>query len=268
MHPVVLIGSFNDNDAISNPFMTEGRTSAKPRWMSFPDDARATILCFPYAGGGASFYRPWNVFAPRTIAICPVQPPGREERFAEPCFDRMTNFVAAAADVLLPAVRPPYALFGHSMGGLVSYELTHELIRRGAPMPAHLFVSATPAPHLASTIPAIYDRPREEFLQAVQRYRGLPDAVLRSPELLELILPRLRADIAVTDTYAYAERPPLTIPITAFSGSDDDIVTPATIDAWREHTVTTFRHERFPGGHFFIAELAPTVVSILAKALR
>jgi surfactin synthase thioesterase subunit len=248
--------------------MPDERASAKPRWVSWPDAARTTILCFPFAGGGASFYRPWSGLAPRTIAICPVQPPGREERFAEACFDRMGDLVAEAADALQPIVRPPYALFGHSMGGLVAYELAHELRHRGAPTPMHLFVSGTPAPHLAATIPAIYDRPQEEFLQAVQRYRGLPDEVLRSPELLELILPRLRADIAVTDTYVYVERPPLTIPITAFSGSDDDIVTPATIDAWREHTVTTFRHERFPGGHFFVAERAPSVVSILAHALQ
>jgi surfactin synthase thioesterase subunit len=180
----------------------------------------------------------------------------------------MGDLVAAAVEGLLPIARPPYALFGHSMGGMVSYEITQELIRRGAPLPAHLFVSATPAPHLASTLPAIHDRPREQFLQEVQRYRGLPDEVLRSPELLELILRRLRADLAVTGTYSYVERPPLPIPITAFSGSDDAIVTPATTEAWREHTVTTFHHQRFPGGHFFLAELAPKVVSILAQALR
>jgi medium-chain acyl-[acyl-carrier-protein] hydrolase len=248
--------------------MTETLALAKSRWLSRPNEARATIFCFPFAGGGASFYRPWSAYAPATIALCPMQPPGREERFTEPCFDRMSDLVAAAADALQAIVRPPYALFGHSMGGMVSYELIHELVRRGAPMPAHLFVSATPAPHLASTIPAIYDLARERFIEEVRRYGGLPAEVLRSPELLELLLPRLRADLAVTGTYSYVERPPLSIPITAFSGSDDDIVTPAKVDAWREHTVTAFRHERFPGGHFFLADRAPEVVCILAETLR
>ena len=240
----------------------------KSRWVSFPKEARTTIFCFPFAGGGASFYRGWNALAPPSIAFAPVQLPGREERFTEPCFDRMSALVAASADALVPHLRSPYALFGHSMGGMIAYELALELMRRNALMPVHLFVSATPAPHLSATIPVIYDLPHDLFLEEVRRYHGLPEEVLQSAELVELLLPRLRADLAVTGTYRYSDRPPLTIPITAFGGSYDDIVTPATMDAWREHTVTEFRHATFPGGHFFLSQHTPRVLSMLAQALE
>lgn len=233
-----------------------------------PNDLRPAVLCFPYGGGGASLYRGWSAFTPSSIAICPVQLPGREDRFVEPLFERMTDLVTAAADAIEPMLRAPYAFFGHSLGGLIAYELTHELMRRGAPLPMHLFVSATSAPQLASTIPPIHHLPKEDFLREVQRYRGIAAEVLEHPELLELLLPRLRADLTVGGTYQYVERPPLNIPITAFSGTDDEIVPPATVDGWREQTGTTFRHESFPGGHFYIAEKARAVVSMLAGALR
>lgn len=241
---------------------------AKTRWVSLQKHAPLTVLCFPYAGGGASYYRRWAEIVPPSIAIAPVQLPGREERFTEPCFERMSELVAAAADALQTVVPPPFVLFGHSMGGTVAYELAAELMRRGAPTPAHLFVSATPAPHLSATIPPIHDLPGDRFLEEVRRYHRLPDEVVNSPELLELILPRLRADFAVTGTYAWAKRAPLPIPITALSGSDDAIVAPAMIAAWRDHTVARFRHATFPGGHFFLDQHAPSVVSMLAQALE
>ena len=247
--------------------MSQVRRTAKP-WVSLPSDPRPAILCFPYGGGGASFYRGWSGFTPPSIAICPVQLPGREDRFVEPLFERMTELVAAAADAIEPLLRAPYAFFGHSLGGLIAYELTHELMRRGAPLPVHLFVSATAAPQLASTIPPIHHLPKEEFLREVQRYDRLPQEVVEHRELLDLLLPRLRADFTVAGTYAYVARPPLNLPITAFSGAADDIVLPATVDGWREQTAATFRHESFSGDHFFIAEHAPAVVSMLARALR
>jgi medium-chain acyl-[acyl-carrier-protein] hydrolase len=248
--------------------MSQARPTAN-RWVSpLPNDSRPAILCFPYGGGGASLYRGWSGFTPASIAICPVQLPGREDRFGEPLFLHMTELVTAAADAIAPLLRTPYAFFGHSLGGMIAYELTHELMRRGAPLPMHLFVSATVAPQLASTIAPIYQLPKEDFLREVQRYQGLPAEVVEHPELLDLLLPRLRADLTVTGTYQYVERPPLTIPITAFSGMADDIILPAAVEGWREQTVTTFRHESFPGGHFFIAEHARAIVSIVARALR
>lgn len=248
------------------------RGATKNRWLSFngaAHDGRPIVFCFPFAGGGATFYRPWAQHAPRSSALVPVQPPGREERLMEPSFERMPDLVRAAADALLPFLRPPYALLGHSMGGMIAYELAQELRRRNAPLPMHLFVSGAPAPHLAAEIPPIYHLPEPQLLDEIRnRYRAFPDEVLESRELLDLLLPRLRADLAVTGAYVYREGPPLNCPITAFGGDGDVTVTPAMIEAWREHTVMTFRSEILPGGHFFLTDHASRILATLEQALR
>jgi medium-chain acyl-[acyl-carrier-protein] hydrolase len=243
---------------------------AATRWLSFPPALGAgqgVAFCLPFAGGGASFYRAWAQFVPPSIALCPVQLPGREERLFEQPFDRLQPLVAAAADELLPFLPNRYVLFGHSMGALVSYELAQALRDRGAPLPLHLFVSGAPAPHRAGESEPIYALPEDQFLAALARYGGLPEEVLRSRELLNLLLPRLRADLAVTGTYTYTARPPLDCPITAFGGSDDPAVPRDTLEAWGEHTLGAFEAELFPGGHFFVNAIARHVVTRIAAAL-
>jgi medium-chain acyl-[acyl-carrier-protein] hydrolase len=206
--------------------------------------------------------------APRSIALCPIQPPGREERLFEQPFDRMEPLVAAAVDELLPVLPPRYALFGHSMGAMMAYEVAQSLRERGAPPPAHLFASGAPAPHRAAEIEPIFDvQPQERFIAALERYGGLPDEVLRSRELLALLMPRLRADLAVTGTYLWRERPPLLSPITAFGGQDDATVGRGALEAWREHTVAAFAARLFPGGHFFLSSAARTILTSMADAL-
>src|SRR5947209_14668863 len=141
------------------------------RWLSYAQLAsgnRPNVFCFPFAGGGASFYRAWVQSAPPSIAICPLQPPGREERFVERPFDSMSALVLAATDALMPHVSRPYALFGHSMGALASFEIVHALRERGAPLPLHLFVSGAPSPQLAARIPSIYDLTEVSFLETVR----------------------------------------------------------------------------------------------------
>lgn len=239
------------------------------RWLHFGTgpNGRMPVFCFPFAGGGAYFYRPWVRSAPSSIAIVPVQPPGRDERMMERPFERMRDIVGAAADQIVPLLRGPYALFGHSMGGMMAYELAQEIRRRNAPSPRHLFVSGAPAPHRAAEIPAIYDLPDDELIAEIQRrYLGLPKEVLESAELLNLLLPRFRADLAVTGTYAYQPAPPLNCPITAFGGETDETVTPDMVEAWREHTVATFRFEIFAGGHFFVSDSSDRILAALGEA--
>jgi medium-chain acyl-[acyl-carrier-protein] hydrolase len=244
------------------------RTSAS-RWLPFAPargDGRGVAFCFPFAGGGASFYRPWAQLAP-SIALCPVQLPGREERLFERPFERLQPLVEAAAAELLPVLSSRYVLFGHSMGALVCYELAQVLRDRGAPPPLHLFVSGAPAPHRAGETEPIFDLPEDRFLPALRRYGGLPDEVLRSRELLDLLLPRLRADLAVTGTYVYTARPPLACPITAFGGDADPSVAADAVKAWREHTLGSFDAEIFPGGHFFVSDVAGPILARIAAAL-
>jgi medium-chain acyl-[acyl-carrier-protein] hydrolase len=240
------------------------------RWLTLPPNAataRAVVFCFPFAGGGASFYRAWASLVPPSIALCPVQPPGREDRLMERPFDRMQPLVAAAVEEILPHLPPRYALFGHSMGAMMAYEIAQALRERGAKPPAHLFVSGAPAPHRAHEIVPIYDLPEEEFIAALQRFGGTPDEVLRNRELFELLAPRLRADLAVTGTYVWTHRPPLACPITAFGGEHDPSVAPDAIEAWGEHTVGAFDAMIFPGEHFFVAAAARQITARVRDAL-
>lgn len=244
--------------------------TASERWLAFArfaEGGRKNVFCFPFAGGGASFYRGWLPFAPPSIALCPLQPPGREERFVEKPFDSMEALVLGATEALIPHLGQPYALFGHSLGAMACYEIACALRERGEPMPVHLFVSGAPAPHLAHLIPPLYELPDAQFLEAVQRYGGLPDEVLRSRELLAPLIARLRADFKISGTYRYSERPPLAVPITAFAGRDDDVVTPQLVEPWREHTTAAFQSEIYGGGHFFIAQHAREIVLKVARAL-
>lgn len=248
------------------------RDTIKDRWLSFsgnpPSGRRTNVFCLPFAGGGASFYRAWTPLVPDTFTLVPVQPPGREERLFEKSFRSMPELVDATADALVPYLRTPYAVFGHSMGGMIAYEFIQELRRRGAPLPMHLFVSGAPAPHVAAQIPAIYHLPEPELVDEVRRrYQGFPEEVLQSRELLDLLLPRLRADLSVTGTYSPRDSPPLSCPITAFGGHSDQTVTPEMIEAWREHTVSTFRAELFPGGHFFLTDFVSRILSTIGEAV-
>jgi len=230
------------------------------------DVRRPNVFCFPFAGGGASYYRGWTSFGSR-VAICPVQLPGREERFKERALDRMPDVVAAAAEQLAPLLQHPYAFFGHSMGALICYELVHALRVRGAPMPMHLFVSASPAPQLASEVPSMHDVPEDRFFEELGRYGGLPAEVLQHRELLALVTPLLRADLAVTGTYHYGGHPPLGIPITAFGGQSDLAAQPPLVEAWRARTAGAFACELFPGGHFYLKDHSRAVVSRMDAAL-
>jgi medium-chain acyl-[acyl-carrier-protein] hydrolase len=247
-----------------------GERRERNRWVATPNMAAGqpvNVFCFPFAGGGASFYRAWARHAPPSLTLCPIQPPGREERMAEPPLDKMGDFVQAALEGLAPYLSHPFALFGHSMGAMVSWELAQALRARGGPQPVHLFVSGAPAPHLASLLPRIDNLPHDRFIEAVRRLGGLPEEVLSSTELLEFLIPRFRADLAVTGTHVYREHPPLTCPITAFAGDRDELVGPATVEAWREYTLAAFRCEIFSGGHFFLNDFAQQIIARLASAV-
>lgn len=245
-------------------------TPSMNRWLAFANVSngdRVNVFCFPFAGGGASFFRGRVAFAPPGVSLCGVQLPGREERMGERPYTDMRELVAAAADALVPHLGAPFALFGHSMGALVAYELAQELRARRAPVPRHLFVSGCPAPHIGDE--PVYGLPEEEFVTAIQRFGGLPPEVLQSPDLLRLLLPRMRADLTVTGTYrgSVSSRPPLECPITAFTGRDDQLVSVDGVAAWRDYTTGPFRMEVFGGGHFFIAEQAATVFGRVGEGL-
>lgn len=245
-------------------------TSRRDRWVTFPKpnpQARLRLFCFPYAGGGASIFRPWADALPAMIEVCPVQLPGREARMKEPPFTRLPPLVQAAVRCLIPHLDKPFAFFGHSMGALLSFELARELRRRRSREPAHLFVSGCSAPQITDPDPPIHSLPARMFIENLRLLNGTPRDALDHQELMEVLLPPLRADFAVYETYVYADEPPLPCPITAFGGLEDGKVSRDCLDAWRRQTRASFALRMLPGDHFFLRTAQPLLLQAVSHEL-
>lgn len=229
---------------------------------------RLRLFCFPYAGGGAAVYRLWPDAMPHGVELCRVQLPGRESRLAETPFDRVESII----DALLPVIRPmldvPFAFFGHSMGALVSFELARA-VRREYGLTAHrMFASAWRAPQLPLGS-KLHQLPESEFIRKLQaRFSGIPDGVLRDRELLDMMLPVLRADLAVCEAYEYVSDRPFDCPILVFGGMEDHWVNPSELAAWSVHSELATEIEMFPGDHFFINDERQNVAARVANVLQ
>ncbi|MFY9622117.1 MAG: thioesterase II family protein [Pyrinomonadaceae bacterium] len=228
-------------------------------------NASMRLFCFPYAGGGASIYRDWHKSFPPTIEVCPVQLPGRGERLGEPPFTQIKALVDATAEALFPFFDKPFAFFGHSMGALLGYELAHLLLKEKAAAPLKLFVSGHSAPHLRNREMITYDLPEDEFIAELRRLKGTPKQVLEHPELMTLMIPLLRADFEICETYRSASEARLDCPITAFGGTDDTEVPQKKIEGWREHTSGPFLLHMLTGDHFFIHTSQSDVVRTVVR---
>jgi len=222
------------------------------------------LFCLPHAGAGASVYREWpQLLAPDLEAI-PVQFPGHEGRHGEPLLDSAAELVKAMLEPFVTRAGADFALFGHSMGALIGYELAHELSALGKP-PRHLFVSGLGAPNLPPW-PLLYQLPDDELVQAIARLEGTSAEVLAQPELVRFLLPAFRADLRVWETYV-AHRGPLCVPITAMGGRDDPSVGVAKVEAWAELTSAEFDLELLDGGHFYHLAAPDDVAAIIRKQL-
>lgn len=225
-------------------------------------------FCFPYAGGGPAVFRNWSQLVPPTTGLYGIHLPGRESRMAEPAFTALSPLIEELTPILADEVTgSPYVFFGHSLGALVAFAVCREFRRNGTPLPDRLIVSGASAPHLPPRRPPIHDLPEPEFLEELRRLGGTPDEALTNKELMELVIPMLRADCSVSETYDFTEEPPLPCPIVAFGGRDDEDVPVEDVHAWRSHTSSHFMYKVFPGGHFFIHTHERDVVNEIAKHL-
>lgn len=217
-------------------------------------DARLRLVCFSYAGRGASVFARWGSEMPPSVEVSAAQYPGREDRLSDPPARRVGELVDALLPSIIERLDRPFAFFGHSLGSIIAFETMRALRERGLPLPLHLFVSARHAPQVATEpATATHRLPDAEFINAVQqRFVGVPRAILDEPELMRLLLPALRADCEMLETYAYRDGPPFAIPITAFGGLRDMAVTREGLEAWAGQTTSSFRLHMIDGDHFFV----------------
>jgi medium-chain acyl-[acyl-carrier-protein] hydrolase len=245
--------------------------SAGNRWIAYTQpraDAAMRLFCFPYAGGGASAFRGWARDLPPQVDVCLVQYPGRETRITEPVHTALSTLVRAAADGLAPLLDRPFAFFGHSMGALVAFELARLLQREGKRAPARLFVSAFRSPLLPFHTLLPFDLPTEEFKRRLRALDGTPKEALDSPELMDFILPILRADCQVCDQYRIVDRSPLPCPITALGGLDDPEGGRDEMAQWQDLSAPGFALQMFEGGHFYQHGCRDELLATLRQALQ
>jgi len=223
------------------------------------DAARIRLFCLPHAGAGTAMYNMWKRFLPAFVEVCPVQIPGREARLGEPSITDCARLIAEITSAMSGHLDKPYAIFGHSMGALLALDLARSLRSAGLPAPSYLFVSGRNATHVPMKHGSIHQMPDDEFLEALAtRYGGLPQEILETPELLELYLPILRADLTLLETHRYEALAPLDCPIAAFAGKDDRNVSAEGLDAWGEHTTAAFEMKWFAGDHFYLTGVSRT----------
>lgn len=245
--------------------------SVKDPWIQRPrprPGARLRLLMLPHAGGGASAFRGWADLLSDEVEVCPVQLPGRENRVREPAFDRLQPLVEALAGVLAGWRDLPWAMFGHSNGALIAFELARHAARTGAPGPVHLFASGRRAPDVPSRQRDVHGLPEGELIDELRTLGGMPQALLDHPELLQLVLPVLRADMAMTETYTPTPGATVDVPITACTGLWDGKVSEDEARAWGRHTTAGFRLRTFPGDHFYLFAERDAVIQALSADLR
>ena len=243
--------------------------SSSSQWVIrfHPDErARLRLFCLPYAGGGASLFRAWLNDLPQEVELCAIQLPGRESRLAESAYTRLAPLVQALADVLVPYLDRPFAFYGHSMGALLSFELARQLRRRYNQQPVSLYLAAYRAPHLPNPNIRIHHLPVEMF-KVILRADGIPESILQNEEIMRAMLPTLRADFELCDTYQYQEEPPLACPFIIFGGQDDIRVSATDLAQWSKHSSTASPLTILPGSHFFLQSAQNQLLSAISQDL-
>ncbi len=240
-------------------------------WVTYPKPnprAQLRLFCFPYAGGGASIFRSWSNDLPAEIDVCPIQLPGRESRFKETRFTSLHPLVQVLGEAIRPYLDVPFIFFGHSMGALIGFELSRYLREHVGLLPLHLFVSAHRAPQLPDLHTPIHHLPDAAFIERLSGLNGTPKEVFASTELMQILLPLLRADFSIVGTYKYVAQRPLACPIAAFGGLQDAAVQQDALTAWREQSASAFTLRMFAGDHFFLQSNRSALLQALSQEIE
>lgn len=241
------------------------------RWFICPQPnsrAEVRLFLFPYAGGAPTAFNKWPVEFPGNVETWIAHYPGRGSRYNEPPVKELNALAEKIYHAIQPLLDKPFIFFGHSLGGMVAFELTRRLYRNNNPQPQILFVSACGAPHIPDSHPPIHTLPDDEFIKSLQQLNGIPAEVMNHTELMQLLLPTLRADFQAIETYKYiSNEHPLTCPIIAFGGNHDPRISREHLEGWASHT-NNFKVQYFSGDHFFINASQETVITSIITEME
>ncbi len=250
-----------------NPAPAISNSSNSNNWFVCPQanpKAETRLFLFPYAGGGPAVFGKWPAELPDNVETWIAHYPGRGSRYKEPPINRLNLLVEGLIQAIQPLLNKPIVFFGHSLGGLVGFELAQHLRRKSLPQPELLFISACGAPHLPDPHPPIHSLPDAEFLQSLKQLNGIPSELLRQPEAMQLLLPTLRADFEAIESYQHSpNESPLHCPIIAFGGLADPRVSRKHLEGWAAHTNSHFSSQYFSGDHFFINASKEAVIAAI-----
>ena len=231
---------------------------------------RIVLFCFPYAGGSASIYERWKPFLHSCIDLVPVELAGRGRRVQDQPYKDLQDAVEDALRIIRrQVVQVPYALFGHSLGGIIVYELAQKIREMGLPRPCHLFISGQCAPHLRKPDGKLFHQMQDEaFKKEIRELGGTPPEFFEHPELMELFLPMLRNDFRLAESVTREDRiRPLNTGITVFLGKNDRFDRDQC-DGWNAHTERGCQLHYFEGGHFFLHQQTERMTNIINSVLN
>lgn len=241
---------------MSTTAVTQAPGAYRTPWLPGrpPQATGIRLFCFPHAGAGGLAYREWSRLLPSAVQVLPVLPPGRETRLREASYTSIEPYVEDLAAALAPELRAPYALFGHSLGALVAFELARRLRAAGLAAPVHLFVSGRIAPQLTEYRRILHRLPASDLARELTALGGIPGDIDLGDHRLGYLLAALRADLTVNEKYAFRAEPPLGTAVTALGGTTDPRVNESELAAWRTQTSGPFAFRTFRGGHFYLTE--------------
>ncbi len=235
---------------------------------SVPIYGLPTLICFPYAGGSAHIYRGWAQRFGADMEVKAVVLPGRSHRLREEPWRDWDQLLTGLHDELAPWLDAPHVMFGHSFGGRIAFEMTQMLNREGRETTRQVIISGCRSPGYPQSLPMMHLLSDHDFLDAIREMVGTPPEVLENPAIMQIMLPALRADMMLSETWGDRHSTPIRAPIHAIVGQGDAIENRASMSGWAAHTTAPFDLSEIPGTHFNISETPELFLDTVQQALR